>query len=163
MSLRILMTGGTFDKYYDAIRGEMAFSESHLPVILKQARITLPIATEVCLLKDSLQMNDEDRQRILESCRKAGEAKLVVIHGTDTMVETAKVLGVAKVPKTIVLTGAMIPFEVRSSDALFNLGFAVAACQLLPEGVYVAMNGRVWASDQVRKNTVKGVFEEVSG
>lgn len=160
MSLRILITGGTFDKHYDAIRGELTFKESHLPSILKQARVTLPIAIEVCLLKDSLQMNDDDRAQVLHACERAIEPHLVIVHGTDTMVETAKKLGSAKLNKSIVLTGAMVPYAITESDALFNLGFALAAAQCLPPGVYVAMNGRVWPWTSVHKNKQLGVFEQ---
>lgn len=160
MSLRILITGGTFDKYYDAIRGEFTFKESHLPSILKQARVTLPIIIESCLLKDSLQMNDEDRARILDACRQAIEKHIVIIHGTDTMVETAKKLGEAALDKTIVLTGAMVPYAITESDALFNFGFALAAAQCSAPGVYVAMNGRVWPWNTVHKNKQLGVFEQ---
>lgn len=159
MGLRILITGGTFDKHYDAIRGELTFKDSHLPAILKQARVTLPISIEGCLLKDSLQMNDEDRLRILSACQKATEEHIVVVHGTDTMVETAKVLGAASLPKTIILTGAMVPYAITESDALFNLGFALAASQCASHGVYVAMNGRVWPWNHVEKNKTLGIFE----
>lgn len=160
MSLRILITGGTFDKHYDAIRGELTFKDSHLPAILKQARVTLPIAIEKCLLKDSLQMNDVDRQVILSACQLASEEYLVIVHGTDTMVETANVLGTASLPKTIILTGAMVPYAITESDALFNLGFALAAAQCASHGVYVAMNGRVWPWNQVKKNKEMGVFDK---
>lgn len=159
MSLRILITGGTFDKHYDAIQGELTFKESHLPSIMKQARVTLPIAIEGCLLKDSLQMNDDDRSKVLAACQHAHEQQLVVVHGTDTLVHTAQVLGQAKIDKTIVLTGAMVPYAITESDALFNFGFALAAAQCMPVGVYVAMNGRVWPWDQVHKNKKLGVFE----
>lgn len=161
MSLRILITGGTFDKYYDAIQGELTFKESHLPAILRQARATLPIAIEMCLLKDSLQMNDDDRQDILQACRAANEEQLVIVHGTDTMVQTGLVLHEASLAKTIVLTGAMVPYAIRESDALFNLGFALAAAQCLPHGVYVAMNARVWPANMVTKNKKLGVFEQI--
>ena len=160
MSLRILITGGTFDKYYDAVRGELTFRESHLPSILKQARVTLPIAIEVCLLKDSLQMNEEDRSQVLQACERAVEKHIVVVHGTDTMVETAKRLGEADIKKTIVLTGAMVPYAIIESDALFNLGFALAAAQCLPIGVYVAMNARIWPWNEVHKNKQLAVFEQ---
>jgi len=161
MAIRILITGGTFDKYYDAIRGEMTFSESHLPELLQQARLTIPVVREGCLLKDSLQMTDEDRELIVRACGFAPESQLVVIHGTDTMVETAVRLGHEGLKKTIVLTGAMIPYAVHGSDAEFNLGFALAAVQCLPQGVYVGMNGQVWRWDRVRKNKTLGVFEPV--
>src|SRR5215218_1605057 len=132
MAIRILLTGGTFDKYYDAIRGELTFKESHLPAIMQQARLTIPVFREVCLLKDSLQMTDEDRTLIARACDMAPEDQLVVIHGTDTMVETAVKLGHAALDKTVVLTGAMVPYAMHGSDAEFNLGFALAAVQCLP-------------------------------
>ncbi len=158
--MRIIATGGTFDKHYDELRGELTFTESHLPGILKQARFTAPIVLEINQLIDSLHMQEANRQHILAACRAAPEAQLVVIHGTDTMTHTARVLGEAQLAKTIVLTGAMIPYAIQGSDALFNLGFACAAAQLLPHGVYIAMNGQVFAWDSVHKNTQAGVFEK---
>ena len=158
-TVRIIITGGTFDKHYDAIKGELTFKDSHLPAILAQARVTLPIEVEVNQLIDSLQMKDEHRQSVLAACRAAREAHLIVIHGTDTMAETAQVVGEAGLDKTIVFTGAMIPYSVQGSDALFNLGFALAAATTLPRGTWIAMNGRVFAWDKVRKNRDDGVFE----
>lgn len=158
MSIRILATGGTFDKHYDEIAGKLSFAESHLPQVLQQARLTLPVALEVCMLMDSLDMQDNHRQQILQACQNASEAAIVIIHGTDTMADTAQVLGAANLNKTIVFTGAMIPFEIANSDALFNLGFACAAAQLLPAGVHVAMNGKIFAWDNVQKNRSAGVF-----
>lgn len=160
--MRIIATGGTFDKYYDELRGELTFKDSHLPAILKQARITAPIVLEINQLIDSLHMQEVNRQHILASCRAAPEMQIVVIHGTDTMALTARVLGEAQLAKTIVLTGAMVPYAVQGSDALFNLGFACAAAQLLSPGVYIAMNGQVFAWDKVRKNTQLGIFERIS-
>jgi L-asparaginase len=159
LATRIIVTGGTFDKQYDAIKGELTFKESHLPAILEQARITIPITLEVNQLIDSLNMQDEHRQRVLAACRSAPETSIVVIHGTDTMAETARVVGDAGLAKTIVFTGAMVPYSVQGSDALFNLGFALASAQSLPNNTYVAMNARVFAWDQVRKNKTGGVFE----
>lgn len=158
---RIIVTGGTFDKHYDAIKGELTFKNSHLPQILEQARITIPVHIEINQLIDSLHMNDEHRQNVLAACRNAPESHLVVIHGTDTMAETAKVVGEAGLAKTIVFTGAMIPYSVAGSDALFNLGFAMAQAQAQAHGTYVAMNARIFAWDAVRKNRGDGVFEEV--
>ncbi|QJR10690.1 L-asparaginase 1 [Usitatibacter rugosus] len=155
---RIIVTGGTFDKQYDAIKGELTFGSTHLPAILEQARSTIPIAIEVNQLIDSLHMTAEDRVRVLEACRAAPEQAIVVIHGTDTMAETARVVGEAKLGKVIVFTGAMIPYAVQGSDALFNLGFALASAQTLAAGVYVAMNARIFAWDKVRKDKVDGVF-----
>ncbi len=159
MCVRIIITGGTFDKYYDEIKGELTFKNTHLPEILRRARVTLPLELELNQLIDSLYMTDEHRQRILASCQQAPEENIVIIHGTDTMVETARLIGAAGLPKTIVLTGAMIPYAVTGSDSLFNLGFSVAAAQLLPQGVYIGMNGRVFPWDDVRKNREQGVFE----
>lgn len=156
---RIIVTGGTFDKHYDAIKGELTFKDSHLPAILEQARVTLPVAIEINQLIDSLHMTDVHRQGVLAACRAAPEECIVVIHGTDTMAQTAQVVGSAKLGKTIVFTGAMIPYSVQGSDALFNLGFAVAMTQALVPGTYVAMNGKVFAWDKVRKNRQDGVFE----
>ena len=158
---RIIVTGGTFDKQYDAIKGELTFKETHLPAILEQARITLPVAIEINQLIDSLHMTDEHRERVLAACRAAPESRIVVIHGTDTMAQTAQVVGRAGLGKTIVFTGAMIPYSVQGSDALFNLGFAVAMSQALAPNAYVAMNGRVFTWDDVSKDKAAGVF--VSG
>lgn len=160
MSLRILTTGGTFDKHYDPVTGTLGFTESHLPEIVRRARLGDDIAIEVVMLIDSLDMVEAHRQTALERCRAAPESALVVVHGTDTMPETARLLGPAKLAKTIVLTGAMVPYEMDGSDALFNLGFACGCARSLPHGVYVAMHGRVFAWDKVRKNRAAGVFEE---
>lgn len=159
IAVRIIVTGGTFDKHYDAIKGELTFKNSHLPAILAQSRVTIPIELEINQLIDSLHMLDEHRERVLTSCRDAREKCIVVIHGTDTMAQTAQMVGQAVLDKTIVFTGAMIPYSVQGSDALFNLGFALAAAQLLTPDTYVAMNGRVFAWDQVKKNKAGGVFE----
>lgn len=161
MTLRIVVTGGTFDKRYDELKGELTFKDSHLPLILKAARVTLPVEVEVTELKDSLYMTDADRRRVLDACRTAFERQIVVVHGTDTMVQTAHLIGAASLDKTIVLTGAMVPFSVYGSDSLFNLGFAVAAAQTLAPGVFVSMNGRIFAWDRVRKNTDQGIFEAI--
>ncbi|MES2105369.1 MAG: asparaginase domain-containing protein [Pseudomonadota bacterium] len=158
MTLRIIATGGTFDKHYDELAGKLSFGASHLPAVLNRARITLPVELEVRPLIDSLDMTDVDRQQILASCQQASEKAIVIIHGTDTMRETAEVLGAAKLDKVIVFTGAMIPYEIANSDALFNLGFAAGVAQLLAPGVYVAMNGQVFAWDNVQKNRSAGVF-----
>ena len=158
-SARIIVTGGTFDKHYDAIRGELTFKQSHLPAILAQSRVTIPIALEINQLIDSLEMHDEHRASVLAACRMAAENCIVVIHGTDTMAQTAAVIGRAVLGKTVVLTGAMIPYSVQGSDALFNLGFALAAAQTLPADTYVAMNGRVFGWQEVQKNKSEGVFE----
>ena len=156
--LRIIVTGGTFDKHYDEIRGELTFKDSHLPAILKQARVTAPIVLEINQLIDSLHMQEVNRQHILASCQAAPEMHVVVVHGTDTMALTARMLGAAALNKTVVLTGAMVPYAVMGSDSLFNLGYACAVAQILTPGVYIAMNGQVFPWDHVRKETAAGVF-----
>ena len=157
--MRIIVTGGTFDKQYDAIKGELTFKQTHLPAILEQARFKVPVEIEINQLIDSLHMTDEHRQRVLAACVAAPERSLVIVHGTDTMAETAEVVGRAALSKTVVFTGAMIPYSVQGSDALFNLGFALAMAQALPPNAYVAMNGRVFPWDDVRKDKSGGVFE----
>lgn len=159
-AVRIIITGGTFDKHYDEIRGVLAFKDTHLPEILKYVRCTLPIELELNQLIDSLEMHLDNRLKILESCRRAPESRIVVTHGTDTMIQTGRILGEAALGKTVVLTGAMVPYSFTASDAVFNLGTSIAAVQILPPGVYVAMNGRVFAWDRVRKNRDAGTFEE---
>lgn len=157
--MRIIVTGGTFDKQYDAIKGELTFKQTHLPAILEQARVKVPVEIEINQLIDSLNMTDAHRQSVLAACRAAPERSIVVVHGTDTMAETAQVVGQAALGKTVVFTGAMIPYSVQGSDALFNLGFALAAAQALAPGAYVAMNARVFPWDDVRKDKSDGVFE----
>ncbi|HEY8025079.1 MAG TPA: asparaginase domain-containing protein [Burkholderiaceae bacterium] len=159
MTLRVIASGGTFDKHYDEIAGKLGFGPGHLAEVIKRSRITVPVALEELPFLDSLDMQDADRQRILASCARAAEGAIVIIHGTDTMRETAEVLGTAKLDKCIVLTGAMIPYEIANSDALFNFGFACAGAQLLPPGVYVAMNGQIFAWDKVEKNRSAGIFQ----
>lgn len=159
MAIRIIVTGGTFDKRYDEIEGELTFKDTHLPDILRQVRVTLPVVVETNQLIDSLHMTEPDRQRVLAACREAPERLIIITHGTDTMIDTARVLAGAALDKTIVLTGAMIPYSVTGSDALFNLGCSVSAVQLLAPGVYVVMNGRVFPWDDVHKDRARGVFE----
>lgn len=158
MSIRIIATGGTFDKQYDELAGKLNFAESHMPDVLERARLTIDVKLEVRNLIDSLDMVDQDRAEILQSCRDSEEKAIVIIHGTDTMRETAQVLGAANMDKVVVLTGAMIPYQIANSDAFFNLGFACGVVQLLPAGVYVAMNGRVFPWDDVKKDKSVGVF-----
>lgn len=160
-SLRVLVTGGTFDKEYDELTGRLYFKETHLPEMLKLARARLDVAIGTLMMIDSLEMTDADRQRVVEACRGSPEQRIVVTHGTDTMAETAVALQRAGLGKTVVLTGAMIPYAFGSSDGLFNLGSALSFAQVLEPGVYVAMNGRVFAADRVRKDRGTGVFEEL--
>jgi L-asparaginase len=160
-AIRIFVTGGTFDKNYNELTGELFFNDSHLPEMLKLGRCNLEVDVRTLMMIDSLQMTDEDRQIILQQCRSAPEGRIVITHGTDTMVETAGVLAAGVADKTIVLTGAMIPYKFGSSDGLFNLGSALAFAQTLPAGVYVAMNGRYFAWNRVRKNRKTGMFEDV--
>ncbi|MBB3214884.1 L-asparaginase [Herbaspirillum sp. Sphag1AN] len=159
MTLHIIATGGTFDKHYDELAGKLTFASSHLPAVIARARLTVPHALEELPLLDSLEMQDIDRRRVLASCERADANAIVIIHGTDTMQDTARLLGAAQLAKTVVITGAMIPYEIANSDALFNFGFASGVAQILPHGVYVAMNGRIFDWDQVRKNRSAGVFE----
>tara|TARA_R110002049_G_scaffold229153_1_gene401269 strand:- start:2 stop:481 length:480 start_codon:yes stop_codon:yes gene_type:complete len=158
MNLRIISTGGTFEKVYDMLQGKLRFDESQIPKLLATARAEIPCSE--LMLVDSLEMSDEQRHELIQACRQATEDQLVVIHGTDTMVETAEALAGANIPKTIVLTGAMVPERVADSDAVFNLGYAIAAAQLAEPGIWVAMNGRLHRWDSVYKNRTKGIFEE---
>lgn len=161
ISIRIFVTGGTFDKEYNELTGELFFKETHLPEMLQRARSTLDVTVRTLMMIDSLNMTDEDRELIAHQCRNAQEDKIIITHGTDTMSVTARVLAEKVKDKTIVLTGAMIPYKFGSSDGFFNLGGAVAFAQTLPHGVYVAMNGRAFTWDNVRKNRQTGQFEEL--
>ena len=159
--LRILVTGGTIDKIYDAAEGRLAFERTQVLEMLRQARVALPEeCVQTVVLKDSLELVDADRHAIAAACEASPEERLVITHGTDTMVLTARHLAQSLCGRTVVLTGAMVPFSVNRSDALFNFGFAIAAARLLPHGVYVAMNGCVFPWDQVEKNRAAGWFEE---
>ena len=159
MAIRLFITGGTFDKTYDEISGRLHFEDTHAHEMLRLGRCRLDVAVRTLMMIDSLEMTDDDRRSILESCRSAAEERILITHGTDTMVETGRVLGQAALPRTIVLTGAMVPYAFGSSDGLFNLGSALSCAQALPQGVYVAMNGRCFAWDDVVKNRELGVFE----
>jgi L-asparaginase len=161
MTIRIFITGGTFDKEYDEIGGKLFFKDTHVSEMLKLGRCRLSVDIRSLMMMDSRDMTDEDRNIILENCKKAPEDRILITHGTDRMVETAKVLGQSIQNKTIVLTGAMIPFKFGSSDGLFNLGSSLAFVQTLPHGVYVSMNGRCFNWDNVRKNRQTGEFEEI--
>ncbi len=158
--IRVLVTGGTFDKEYDELTGRLYFKDTHLSEMLRLARARLPLTVETLFMMDSLDMKDADRAGIVARCRACAERRIVVTHGTDTMPETARALVAAGLAKTIVLTGAMVPYAFGSSDGLFNLGSALSFAQAMPAGVYVAMNGRCFPGDRVRKNRASGIFEE---
>ncbi len=160
-AIRLFVTGGTFDKEYDEIHGTLNFRDTHLPEMLAMGRSRLTVHVRTLMLIDSAEMVDGDRDLIVQSCQEAPESFIVVTHGTDTMVDTARELAAKVAEKTIVLTGAMIPIAFGSSDGLFNLGGALTAVQVLPPGVYITMNGRVFSWDDVRKNRKTGVFEEL--
>ena len=163
MRIRILITGGTFDKEYDELTGRLYFRTTHVPEMLERGRCRVDVTVETVMMIDSLDLDDQGRRQIVRRCRDSPEPALVVTHGTDTMVETAAALAAAALAgKTIVLTGAMVPYAFGSSDGLFNLGSALSFAQILPPGVYVAMNGRHFAWDGVRKNRVTGVFESTT-
>jgi L-asparaginase len=159
--IRLFVTGGTFDKEYDEINGRLFFEDTHLPQMLDLGRCRADVRSRTLMMVDSLEMTDADRELIAHNCADVPERHIVITHGTDTMVETARTLAAKVTGKTIVLTGAMIPIAFGSSDGLFNLGGAITAVQALPAGVYITMNGRVFPWDRVRKNRSTGVFEEV--
>jgi len=161
MTIKIFITGGTFDKEYNELDGKLFFKDTHLPEMLKLARSKLKIDINTLMMIDSLDMTDADRKIILEKCKKTKEDKILITHGTDTMMETAKVLASSIKNKTIVLTGAMIPYKFGSSDGLFNLGSSLAFVQTLPQGVYISMNGKYFRWDNLKKNKQTGMFEEI--
>ena len=157
--IRIFVTGGTFDKTYDEIRGGLSFGDTHLTEMLRLGRSRVDVAVRTLMMVDSLDMTDADRELIVRNCLHCPESRIVITHGTDTMVETARALAAGVQGKTVVLTGAMIPYAFGSSDGLFNLGSALSLAQVLPPGVYIAMNGQHFSWDRVRKNRETGVFE----
>ncbi|GAB3007811.1 asparaginase domain-containing protein [Niabella terrae] len=159
MSIRIFITGGTFDKEYNMLNGTLYFKDTHMQELLEKGRNKVPVQIRTLMMIDSLEMTDEDRELIAYQCEQCAEERIIITHGTDTMAQTAAVLAGAIKNKTIVLTGAMIPIKFGSSDGLFNLGSALAFAQTLPHGVYVAMNGGYFNWDNVRKNRTSGVFE----
>lgn len=161
MAIRILITGGTFDKEYNELNGTLFFKDTHLPEMLKLGRCKLELDIRTLMLVDSLDMTEQDRHLIIDHCSRVKEDRILITHGTDTMDRTARELGEANLPKTIVLTGAMVPYKFGSSDGLFNLGSALAFAQTLPNGVYIAMNGRYFHWNNVRKNRSTGEFEEI--
>jgi L-asparaginase len=161
--IRILVTGGTFDKKYDELTGRLFFRDTHVPEMLRLGRCRLDVTVETVLMIDSLELDDHGRARIVERARDSDESAIVVTHGTDTMVQTARAIADASLSnKTVVLTGAMVPYAFGSSDGLFNLGSALSFVQVLPAGVYIAMNGRHFPWNVVRKNTETGSFELVN-
>lgn len=161
MKIRIFVTGGTFDKEYNELDGSLYFKDTHLPEMLTLGRNRVPVDTRTLMMIDSLDMTEADRETIAQNVLKTDEDKIIITHGTDTMVETAQVLAKKVKSKTIILVGAMIPYKFGSSDGLFNLGSALAFVQTLPTGVYIAMNGRYFKWDNVRKNKKVGEFEEI--
>lgn len=162
MAIRIFITGGTFDKEYNELNGQLYFKDTHLHDLLELGRNKTDVEIRTLMMVDSLEMTDEDRELIVHQCNNADEDRIVITHGTDTMSDTAKVLAEKVKGKTVVLTGAMIPIKFGSSDGLFNLGSALAFAQTLPPGVYVAMNGRYFNALNVRKNKQTGMFEELN-
>lgn len=161
MAIRIFITGGTFDKEYNELNGELYFKDTHLHDLLELGRNKVQVEIRTLMMIDSMEMTGEDRDLIVHQCIHCEEDRIIITHGTDTMVETAKALAKKINDKTIILTGAMIPIKFGSSDGLFNLGSALAFAQTLPPGVFVAMNGQCFNSDNVRKNKLTGIFEEL--
>ncbi len=162
MAIKILITGGTFDKEYDIINGKLFFQDSHINEMLTKGRSTVPYAIRTLMMIDSLEMTVADRELIIENCKNSNEDKIIITHGTDTMTLTAHKIAEAGLQKTIVLTGAMVPYTFGSSDGMFNLGSAFAYVQSLPIGVYVVMNGKAFAWNNVMKNKKTGFFEEIN-
>ncbi len=161
MQIRLFITGGTFDKEYNELNGKLFFEDTHVPEMLDLGRCKLDVNIRTLMMIDSLEMSDDDRDIIAHNCVQCEEEKIVITHGTDTMVETAKVLAEKITDKTIILTGAMIPYKFGSSDGLFNLGAALAYVQTLPNGIYIAMNGKYFNWNNVRKNKELGLFETI--
>ena len=159
--IKIFVTGGTFDKDYDEKNGKLYFKDTHMSEILNLGRSKVEVNIDTLMMIDSLDMKETDRRLIVDSCESTNEKNIIVTHGTDTMTETAKKVGEKNLQKTIVLTGAMIPYKFGTSDGLFNIASALAYVQTLSSGVYVAMNGRVFTYDNVIKNKETGVFEEI--
>jgi L-asparaginase len=161
MGIRVFVTGGTFDKEYDELAGTLNFRSTHVAEMLRRGRCALDVEIETLMMVDSLDMTDAQRATIVRACLECEENEIVITHGTDTMVETARAIAEGLRGKTVVLTGAMIPYAFGSSDGLFNLGSALSFVQSLPNGVYLAMNGRSFSWDNVRKNREAGVFERL--
>lgn len=162
MAIRIFVTGGTFDKEYNERSGQLYFKDTHLSEMLERGRSRVAVTIRTLMMIDSLEMSESDRALIAQNCLQAEEDRIVITHGTDTMTDTAAVIAKAVTGKTVVLTGAMVPWAFGSSDGLFNLGSALSFAQVLPAGVYVAMNGKYFPWDRVRKNRERGEFEELA-
>ena len=160
MKIRLFSTGGTIAKRYDEISGDLVFDDEHIEKILSQGRSMLPIEITQLMLKDSLELDSGDRDIITDACLKSSQSKVLITHGTDTMIKTAKMLSTIS-DKTIVFTGAMIPYAFKNSDAVFNLAFSIASVQTLPYGVYICMNGQIFTWDNVQKNKEEGIFEKL--
>lgn len=157
--IQVFVTGGTFDKEYNYITGELYFKDTHLKDMFERGRCTLDVDIKTLMMVDSLEMTDADREIIIHSCKKTKAKRVLITHGTDRMVATARALARGEIDKTIVLTGAMIPYAFgTSSDGFFNLGSALAFVQVLPPGVYICMNGRYFHWDAVEKDTSTGYF-----
>jgi L-asparaginase len=159
--IQVFITGGTFDKEYNELNGSLYFKETHLQEMLDKGRSRLELKTETLFMKDSLEFTENDRSEIQQACANAASDRILITHGTDTMTQTADYLAKHIQHKTIVLTGAMIPYKFGSSDGMFNLGSALAFVQLLPPGIYISMNGKIFPAGQVRKNLVRGEFESI--
>ena len=156
--IKIFVTGGTFDKEYNELNGTLYFKKTHLHEMLELGRSQLKVDIETLMMQDSLEMSDDDRNSIVQRCFESNEDKILITHGTDNMVKTAKLLAAQINDKTIVLTGAMIPYKFGSSDGLFNLGSALSFLQSLPHGIYIAMNGNIFSWDNVKKDKELGLF-----
>ncbi len=161
MAIRILVTGGTFDKEYNERNGQLFFKDTHIAEMLRLGRSRVETSIRTVMMIDSLEMTDADRVLIVQNCLRSEEDRIVITHGTDTMTDTAAAIAQKVTGKTVVLTGAMIPYAFGSSDGLFNLGSALSFAQVLPAGIYLAMNGKCFPWDRVRKNRERGEFEEV--
>lgn len=161
MTIKLFITGGTFDKEYNELDGRLFFRETHVAEMLKLGRSRVPVKVKTLMMIDSLFMTAAHRRKVLKECLAAKEKHIVITHGTDTMPETARLLGSRVTDKTVVLTGAMVPYKFGSSDGMFNLGSALSFAQVLPPGVYIAMNGRYFNWNNCRKNRAKGEFEEI--
>jgi L-asparaginase len=160
--IKLLITGGTIDKRYNETNGELILSNSTVPDILKQGRVTTEISIETLMLKDSLHFDDIDRLKIIETCLNCKEDQIIITHGTDTLIDTSKEIANNINNKTIVLLGAIVPFVFKKSDALFNLGSAISAVQTLEHGIYITMNGKIFCHDNVVKNIKTGEFQNLN-